>query len=387
MDTLAGFGNITYDEDIYGKVNIRFNGVDFVTDTNYYKIGLQRDLDTGFYTPYWEQNVKWTTDENGEKTADYSVAYLFDAAEIVSTERDTDIGSLRALLLARGDHTANYTDLETGQMTDRKLEALGITKNQFNEDYGRQYYNDYIANSIIMNVQAEFDNLVHGIVTKINEVLAEGCNPSSGYLCNPDGTPIQMFQKATDAPYEQVVYTDDEAKKAMEEGKKLIQIYEKDGKAREGHYWQYKEEDPQITQTLYNCANLKINQELVQTPTKLGFTKEDDSADYNLGAALVKAFEDDSLYLNPLATKPSSYQNCYIDLVTQITNMGSVFKSLYGFQQLSVEQVEANRQSVIGVSSDEELEHMIAFQNAYNAASRYINVLNTMMDSVISMAQ
>ena len=74
-------------------------------------------------------------------------------------------------------------------------------------------------------------------------------------------------------------------------------------------------------------------------------------------------------------------------MVNQMGIMGSVFKHKYEEQQLSIEQIENNRQSVIGVSSDEELEHMIMYQNAYNAASRYINVLNTLMDSVISMAQ
>ena len=70
-----------------------------------------------------------------------------------------------------------------------------------------------------------------------------------------------------------------------------------------------------------------------------------------------------------------------------MSTAGNVFKDVYEYQQLAVEQAESNRQSVIGVSSDEELEHMIMYQNAYNAASRYINVINTLLDSVISMAQ
>lgn len=40
---------------------------------------------------------------------------------------------------------------------------------------------------------------------------------------------------------------------------------------------------------------------------------------------------------------------------------------------------------MIGVSSDEELEHMIMYQNAYNAASRYINVINSMLDTLLNM--
>ena len=68
IDTLAGFGNITYDEDVYGRVSIRFTGVDFVTDYDCYEIGLKQDLETGFYTPYWEQNVIYTLNEEGENS-------------------------------------------------------------------------------------------------------------------------------------------------------------------------------------------------------------------------------------------------------------------------------------------------------------------------------
>ena len=387
IDTLSGFGNITYDEDIYGRVSIRFNGVDFVTDYDSYKIGLKQDLETGFYTPYWEQNVIYTLNEKGEKEADYSAALLFDPTDVISTENDTDIGSLRALLLARGDHVANYTDLETGQWTNTKLECLGIEESQYNEEAGLEYYNDYIANSIVMNIQAEFDNLVHGIVTKINDVLASFCEPENGYLCNADGTPMQMFLKAMDEPYEKIEYLSEaDAQTRIQNGEKLYRIYNEDGSASDS-YWKYVEEDLNATETLYNCASLQINQELVQTPTKLGFKTEDDSADYSLGAAFIKVFEDDALYLNPLATKQTSYQDCYTEMVNQMATMGNVFKGLYEFQQQSVEQIESNRQSVIGVSSDEELEHMIMYQNAYNAASRYINVVNTLLESVINMAQ
>ena len=154
-----------------------------------------------------------------------------------------------------------------------------------------------------------------------------------------------------------------------------------------GYYWKYIDEDCNQTNTLYNCRTIEINQKLVQTPSLLGFKKPDDSADYNLGKSFIKAFEDDQLYLNPNATKPTSYENCYIDMVNDLCSTGNEYKKLYEFEQLSIEQAENNRSTVIGVSSDEELEHMIMYQNAYNAASRYINVINTLLDSVLSMAQ
>lgn len=46
--------------------------------------------------------------------------------------------------------------------------------------------------------------------------------------------------------------------------------------------------------------------------------------------------------------------------------------------------VDNQRSQVMGVSSDEELTKMIKFQNAYNASSRFINVVNEMIESMIT---
>ena len=392
IDTLSNYGNITYKEDASHVVTVRFNNEDFVTSAGPYKIGMWQDNDTGFYHPYWEQNVKYYINDDGEKVADYSTAEIFDVTEVISTENDTDIGELRALLLARGDHIANYVDLKTDSdnLTQRKLDSLGITKNQYDSDpdtFGKKYYNDYIAGSAIMNIQAEFDNLVHEIATKVNSVLADNCDPKSGYLCNDDGTPMQMFLKSTDEPYVKETITNaQEAENRIKNGEKLYRIYKEDGTAT-NDYWKYVEEDCSKSNTLYNCNTLEMNQILVQTPSLLGFKKVDDSADYNLGKSFIKAFEDDQLYLNPNSTKPTSYETCYIDLVNDLCTTGNEYKKLYEFEQLSIQQAENNRSTVIGVSSDEELEHMIMYQNAYNAASRYINVINTLLESVLSIAQ
>ncbi|RKJ32364.1 flagellar hook-associated protein FlgK, partial [bacterium 1XD42-8] len=50
----------------------------------------------------------------------------------------------------------------------------------------------------------------------------------------------------------------------------------------------------------------------------------------------------------------------------------------------TVESIENSRQMVMGVSSSEELTNMIKFQNAYNASSRYINVVSEMLEHLIT---
>jgi flagellar hook-associated protein 1 FlgK len=39
----------------------------------------------------------------------------------------------------------------------------------------------------------------------------------------------------------------------------------------------------------------------------------------------------------------------------------------------------------VGVSTDEELSNMIRFQSAYNASSRFITVINEMLETIVTL--
>ncbi|MDE5700728.1 MAG: flagellar hook-associated protein FlgK [Lachnospiraceae bacterium] len=385
LDMLAGYGNITYYEADNSAVSVNFNGIAFVTEANVFEMELTTDKDTGFVTPYWKQNLLYKTDAKGNRVPDYTSAQVFNLKEEITTAAKTDVGSLRALLLARGDHVANYTDLEVGACTDMKLDKLGIKADAYDDQDGLKYYKDYISKSVVMNMQAEFDNIVHAIATKINEVIADSCDPKTKYLCNPDGSPMQMFQKANGPAYEKVAMSSGEAERLKAQGVKLYQIYDDDEEPVPNMYWRYIEEDANEPNTLYSCGNMQINQTLLQSPSLLKFTGDENSVDYNIGKKLVDAFAEAGIYLNPYATDISSFEKCYQDLIAQTTSSGYVFGQLYSLEQLAMEQADNERQTVIGVSSDEELEHMIMYQNAYNAASRYINVINSMLDTLLNM--
>lgn len=389
LDQLSGYGNITFQEHSTGAVTVQFNHNDFVTMSQSYDMELLVDEDTGYVTPYWKQNVVYKENIYGVKEPDYDSARVFDVTEDISSKRDTDVGSLRALLLARGDHAATYVDLETGMCNQRKLDSLDIKPSQYDEEQGLKYYDKYIKNSCMMNIEAEFDNIVHQVVTLINQTLAEAAakNPASGYLLNADGTPMQMFLKNETPAYEKVSLTDEEIQDLKAQGVHLVQIYDENGHPLTNTFWKYIEEDPEAPFSLYSCENIRINEKLVQVPSLLGFKTEDDSVDYRIiGEMLVNTFQNTPIYLNPNATAPSTIESCYTDLMSQVANSGFIFYELADFERLEVESADNERQTVIGVSSDDELEHMIMYQNAYNAASRYINVINSMLDTLLSMA-
>jgi flagellar hook-associated protein 1 len=49
-----------------------------------------------------------------------------------------------------------------------------------------------------------------------------------------------------------------------------------------------------------------------------------------------------------------------------------------------VEQVNSRRQSVSGVSLDEEMSNMLVFQHAYSAAARFMTTFDEMLDKLIN---
>lgn len=345
LDELSEMAKISYKEDVYGNVLVQLEGHDFVSRDLVYEIGLDQDNTTGFYTPFWTVDASYTVNSEGKKEYDIEGAEVFNLTQTVSSDLNTDIGGLKALLLARGDHRADYTDLQN--------------KDQYNKD---------ISQSILMNVQAEFDQLIHQVTTGINKVLENAADTQTGYLCEQvevDGQlvyrPIQLFQKrATDGF-----------------------SYEKDN---DGNITGviYNEEDPENKETLYTTSNLIINPALLKEPTLLGMVKPDGSEDYQTAAALLQTFKDEGLTLNPNLTTKHNYADYYSDLVGQISNSGSVFKKISESQADTVEATSAAREQIVGVSSDEELNNMIRFQNAYNASSRYINVINEMLEHLLN---
>ncbi len=356
LDELAELTNMTYAEDMYGNVSVRIENVDFVKGSMCYEIGMQVDASTGFYTPFWPQNAEYVVQPDGSKVYDIEGAIVFKFDIEISSDLGTDVGGLKAMLLARGDHRADYRDVESNY--------------------------EAVSQSVIMNVQAEFDQMIHNVVTKINDVLATAAGQQQGdltladgtvlenvkycagevggYMRNEDGSPIQMFAKITTDGYDKVQGAD---------GKE---------------YWVYRDEDLTLSDSLYTLKNLQIDPELIQKPASLSFRLADGEEDLDTINALKDAFTEEAYTLNPKVLKRTNFIGYYTDLVSQVANSGYVFRSIHTNQSDTIESIESARQQVVGVSSDEELANMIRFQNAYNAYSRYINVISEMLEHVIN---
>lgn len=335
LDQLGKIGNISYSEDTSGYVSVRFEQVDLVKGSLVNEMCLYQDPKTGFYTPYWKMLAKYDKfDKNGDPIVskeNIQGAEVFNLTQEISSEFNTDIGSLKSTLLARGDHRATHNELDN-------INPDG--------EYEENWYNVHVKDSIVMNVQAEFDKLVHIIATKINSVLADAAeratklNPDSDYLRDENGNPYQLFQL----------------------------MVQEDGTPETG----------------WTIRNMLINPELRQNPSLLTFRLGEHSEDNETMEALKKAFEEAIYTLNPNVATPVSFKDYYKNLVSQIANTGFVFRAVQDNQNVATDALAYAREQIVGVSSDEELTNMIMYQNAYNASSRYINVISEMLDHLLS---
>ena len=336
LDELAKIGYITYSEDTSGYVSVQFEGVDLVKGGLVNEMCLYTDPKTGFYTPYWKILANFDKfDADGKPIVseeNIEGAKVFNLTQKISSMYNTDIGSLKSTLFARGDHRATYDEI-----------------NDINTDgeYEEGWYNTHISQSLVMNTQAEFDQLIHHIVTKINDILAEAAeratelNPDSNYLRDEDGNPYQLFH---------------------------LMVNEQKGKPETG----------------WTVRNILINTELRQNPSLLTFRLDEHSEDNETMEALKKAFEEAIYTLNPNVTTPVCFKDYYKNLVAQLANTGSVFRAVQENQTVATDALLSAREQIVGVSSDEELTNMIMYQNAYNASSRYINVISEMLEHLLT---
>ena len=397
IDELSGLARISYEEQPSGVVKVEIEGVEFVDEINCHPVGILENKRTGYVTPYWPQLSEINDPEDETKNYYYPI---FDLTA-VSAEKNSDIGELKALIMARGTGWSNY---------------LGYY-DQNGDPISTEVYEKGIANSIMMNSEAELDTLIHEVVTAINDIFAPVTSASN----------LNALQGVGSITYEDdegnIVTVDDLTKlKVLDEDncsvgsdKKMPpkELFVRNGcdryTARDVTFYVnkldengnptdeveeknmtlyfYNEEDITDTSMCYTLKSLTINENLIKQEAYLPHLKYQENTwavDYNLGVSLSKIWNRQDFHLNPSDTTPCGYSGFYVKWIGEIGNTGNVYKSTAQSLEGTKEEIEFSRQGVIGVSSDEELTIMIKYQSAYNAASRYINVINEMIEHVVT---
>jgi flagellar hook-associated protein 1 FlgK len=288
---------------------------------------------------------------------------------------NTDIGSLKGLIMARGNKQANYTDIPVRE----RYETDTQYRNAVNA------YNNLIEPSIMMTVQAQFDQLIHGIVTMMNDTLCP-----NKVVTLPDGSKIKIFDEENAPVGMDQQKTAGEALFSRKSTPRYtdyqdIQIVNADGDIETITARIYIEEDPSDNYTLYTLGEIEINPNILHNVSVIPLSKNDGTGAYDIEMAqrLLSNWQKPFATLSPNTLTSSNVNDYYISFISELANRGEQINTISINQLSMVTSIDNQRLEVSGVSSDEELTNLIKFQHSYNAAARYINVVSEMLEHII----
>lgn len=392
IDELSGYLNIEAKENSTGQVIIKAEGVTFVDEDGFNKIGLrvkESAKGTGFYTPFWGHLSDAAKGETGYTD-------VFDFSMDISTEYNNDIGSIKALLYARGENYGEYEYLDT------KAQA------NFSQEFKDKYAYSKIDDCVVAETQAEVTYLLHKVILAMNDIMVpnktmsadeiqaaagNGATSITAYDTNGKEYQITSSTKILDAencnvgadkkiPPEELFVRDN--------CERYTEVTYTDQNGNPQTLYVYNEEDEYDTNTLYKIGNVSINPDLLKEVTKMPVYRQNGTADSNgavdmsLGTKITAAWQQTSMVIAPDDTVPCNFEDYYDKIIDRLGISGNVYYTASQTMSATVASVDNQRQQVIGVSSDEELTNMIKYQSAYNAASRYITVISEMTDTIVS---
>ena len=419
LDELGGYVKMDYKEVRDGTVLVTVEGTQFVTEFGINEIGLKTTDDgLNLHTPVWNFDIN----DDGEPRE----VFNFDVPP--TSAADTDIGSLKGLLLSRG-RQGRYTDIpvkpraedyEDGEQDEYYIEAM----RSFEE--AKINYNNKIAPSLLTNTEAQFDQLIHGLTTMINDILSpnltatwtDGGEPvwrnSEGKILEGDeippvdindldeykieekdalGIPTGRY-KVTILDTKNAPVSSDSSKtagSALFERKSMPRYKELDLEMNGKKVMLFKSEDYDPANegskySIYSMGELEVNRNIKDNVSLIPLSYNTNTGDYSMdiAAKLNKAWDEKFAVLNPNTLTKNTFLEYYTSFTSEIANTGHTMKALAKSQEVTKTSVDNQRQQVLGASSDEELTHMIKFQQAFNAASRYITVIDEMLEHVVT---
>ena len=352
-----------------------------VTENKFYQNNYDFTSDaTDFLMPVWADDNKDGTTNNA----------LFHIERVPSANNNTDIGSLKGLLMSRGYFVSKYTDVP--QRPDKPLEENYTDPLEYQADMAQyesdhqqylvdlNYFNTYIEPYTVTNLMAQFDVLINAMATGMNDILcpnkevtlADGTKlkvldeeaAGIGMGMNNEYAGTELFVRINQPRYtEQVLTLDD---------------------GTTGTYKVYNEEDPDSFYSLYTVGNMEVNMELAQNPSLLPLSRTSGEEAQDVADSLLHLWDKKFATVSPNSLVECNFKDYFAGAIDELSDRGYTYNAMAETQQQTVNDLDNLRQQVVGVSSDEELSNLIKFQHAYNAASRYITTVAEMIEHLIN---
>lgn len=361
LDELGKFANITYKEYPSGIVEVNLEGANFVTEDRVFKLGVVKmNDDSQMLKPVW-------TERGG--------ADLFNLDRATSSAANTDIGSLKGLLVARGTKQANYTDIPVrSNFASEALYNDAVTK-----------FNNSVHSSVIMTVQSEFDQLVHGITTIINDILSPNkevtlSNGSKIKILDTDNAPVGMDPNKTAG---EALFNRKSMSRYRQED---IEIIDENGDPQTIlDAWVYNEENTNDNYSLFTLGEIEVNPKIMQNYAYIPLSSNSGSGDFDIDTVhkLLSKWQDAFATLSPNTLTKNNFNEYYSAMISDLANRGEQLRTISYNQASTVESIDNSRMAITGVSSDDELTNLIKYQHAYNASARYVSVVSEMLKDII----
>lgn len=129
-----------------------------------------------------------------------------------------------------------------------------------------------------------------------------------------------------------------------------------------------------------SAASIRVNEQIVQDVNKIALSVSGEPGDAEAALAIAN-LANKKVFGNHTQTIADYYQKMISDLGFKIEETQS---SLHQ-QELVINQMESQRDSVSGVNLDEEMINLTRFQRAFEAASKVVKTVDEMMQTIISM--
>lgn len=126
-----------------------------------------------------------------------------------------------------------------------------------------------------------------------------------------------------------------------------------------------------------DASNIAVNPTLLSDPTQISAAQDGTTGDNSVAAAIagIKTATD---------TNGQTIGDVYGAFVSTIGADSKDASSQLAVSNASLAQLQTQRESISGVSMDEEMSNMVKFQQGYNSAARIFSTMNDMMDTLIN---
>lgn len=357
LDNLSGYMDIEYYEDPAGMVVVKGAGRTLVDKQFVTEMALEQTVpNSPFVKPVWKD-----TRED---------VYRMDKE--ISAEKGNDDGKLKALLIMRGEAIANK---------DTTWNEIAINDRKSVDDKGNAYILPKLQKELAMFINELTDTINKNLngfgmgdfkeqmgvpvfvpikmPDQIQEIGADG-NPTGNMIAS---TPPQLVDP-TD-PTQVAAYNT-----AMERYTRSIKPYLIPTNIQVNPALQTDDGYNRLGTTT-TVGEVGDNSKVTQLLNEWSKTREWPAGGGAGGITAPKI-------------KHTNFTDFYAEYVADIGTEGYEAKNKVKEKEMTTLTADNERQAMGAVSQDEELTSMLKYQYAYNAATRMINVLDGMMDTIIN---